>query len=155
MSKKIIVAGAGHGGVIAAAKLAKAGFDVTVYEKQKRENIGHDWEDRFDFQTVLNAIEKDEMPDGVDFVFDNAVIQSSDLAGAGRNMNFKALLMKFVSGMKQPKYFFQIIHGLIKGGKTAKLMKSAPKKYDEHAINRWQKKIEKQRVEIRWYNRYY
>ena len=29
--------------------------------------------------------------DGVDFLFDNAVIQSSDLAGAGRNMNFKAL----------------------------------------------------------------
>lgn len=49
MSKKIVVAGAGHGGVIAAAKLAKEGFDVTVYEKKKRENIGHDWEDRFDF----------------------------------------------------------------------------------------------------------
>lgn len=64
MSKKIVVAGAGHGGVIAAAKLAKEGFDVTVYEKKKRENIGHDWEDRFDFQTVLDAVEKDEMPDG-------------------------------------------------------------------------------------------
>ena len=91
-----------------------------------------------------------KMPsDGVDFLFDNAVIQSSDLAGAGRNMNFKALLMKFVRGMKQPKYFFQIIHGLIKGGKTARLMKHAPKKYDERTINRWQNKIEKQRVEIR------
>ena len=56
--------GAGHGGVIAAAKLAKEGFDVTVYEKKKRENIGHDWEDRFDFRTVLDAVEKDEMPDG-------------------------------------------------------------------------------------------
>ena len=64
MSKKIVVAGAGHGGVIAAAKLAKEGFDVTVYEKKKRENIGHDWEDRFDFRTVLDAVEKDEMPDG-------------------------------------------------------------------------------------------
>lgn len=91
-----------------------------------------------------------KMPsDGVDFLFDNAVIQSSDLAGAGRNMNFKALLMKFVRGMKQPKYFFQIIHGLIKGGKTVRLMKHAPKKYDERTINRWQNKIEKQRVEIR------
>ena len=91
-----------------------------------------------------------KMPaDGVDFLFDNAVIQSSDLAGAGRNMNFKALLMKFVRGMKQPKYFFAIIYGLIKGGKTAKLLKHAPKKYDESKIERWQKKIEKQRVEIR------
>lgn len=34
MSKKIVVAGAGHGGVIAAAKLAKEGFEVTVYEKK-------------------------------------------------------------------------------------------------------------------------
>ena len=36
MSKKIIVAGAGHGGIAAGALLAKNGFDVTVYEKQKR-----------------------------------------------------------------------------------------------------------------------
>lgn len=62
MSKKIVVAGAGHGGVIAAAKLAKEGFDVTVYEKKKRENIGHDWEDRFDFQTVLDAVERTRCP---------------------------------------------------------------------------------------------
>ena len=33
MGKKIIVAGAGHGGITAAALLAKAGFDVTVYER--------------------------------------------------------------------------------------------------------------------------
>ena len=35
--KKIIVAGAGHGGLTAAYNLAKNGFDVTVYEKNKRE----------------------------------------------------------------------------------------------------------------------
>ncbi len=45
MSKKIIVAGAGHGGLVAAALLSRDGFDVTVYEKQKREEMGYDWND--------------------------------------------------------------------------------------------------------------
>ena len=43
--KKIIVAGAGHGGVTAALNLAKAGYNVTVYEKQNLENMGYDWVD--------------------------------------------------------------------------------------------------------------
>ena len=33
MSAKIIVAGGGHGGIAAAAHMAKNGLDVTVYEK--------------------------------------------------------------------------------------------------------------------------
>ncbi|MGN1417881.1 MAG: NAD(P)-binding protein, partial [Acutalibacteraceae bacterium] len=48
MGKRIIVAGGGHGGIAAAAMLAKNGFDVTVYEKNKRENMGYDWTDIFD-----------------------------------------------------------------------------------------------------------
>lgn len=48
MSKKIIVAGAGHGGIAAAALLSKKGYDVTVYEKNERENMGYDWTDIFD-----------------------------------------------------------------------------------------------------------
>ncbi|MBR1810105.1 MAG: NAD(P)/FAD-dependent oxidoreductase [Clostridia bacterium] len=45
MGKKIIVAGAGHGGLTAAAQLARAGFDVTVYERHKKEDLGYDWFD--------------------------------------------------------------------------------------------------------------
>ncbi|MGN0468601.1 MAG: NAD(P)/FAD-dependent oxidoreductase [Acutalibacteraceae bacterium] len=48
MGKRIIVAGGGHGGIAAAAMLAKNGFEVTVYEKNKRENMGYDWTDIFD-----------------------------------------------------------------------------------------------------------
>ncbi len=48
MSKKIIVAGGGHGGIACAAILAKNGFDVTVYEKNSREDMGYDWTDIFD-----------------------------------------------------------------------------------------------------------
>lgn len=52
--KKIIVAGAGHGGLTAAYNLAKAGYDVTVYEKCEREALGHDWHDFLDY----NAFDK-------------------------------------------------------------------------------------------------
>lgn len=55
--RKIIVAGAGHGGISAAINLARSGYDVTVYEKQKREEMGYDWEDAielsaFDFAGI-------------------------------------------------------------------------------------------------------
>ncbi|MCH5317797.1 MAG: NAD(P)/FAD-dependent oxidoreductase [Eubacterium sp.] len=48
MSKKIIVAGGGHGGIATAAFLAEKGFDVTVYERHSRKNMGYDWTDIFD-----------------------------------------------------------------------------------------------------------
>lgn len=41
MNRKIIVAGAGHGGMVAAYYLAGQGFDVTVYEKKKRNELGY------------------------------------------------------------------------------------------------------------------
>lgn len=43
--KKILIAGAGHGGLSAAYNLALNGDDVTVFEKKKRENLGYDWDD--------------------------------------------------------------------------------------------------------------
>ena len=64
MAKKIIVAGGGHGGIACAAKLAEKGFDVTVYEKNKRKDMGYDWTDIFDvraFDAVgIPAPEKDK-----------------------------------------------------------------------------------------------
>ena len=48
MSRKIIVAGGGHGGITAGMLLAQNGFDVTVYEKNSRDSMGHDWTDIFD-----------------------------------------------------------------------------------------------------------
>lgn len=47
-NKKIIVAGLGHGGISAAAILAKNGYDVTVYEQKKEGTLGYDWTDIFD-----------------------------------------------------------------------------------------------------------
>ena len=39
MSKKIIVAGAGHGGLSAAILLARSGYDVTVVEQKERSEL--------------------------------------------------------------------------------------------------------------------
>ncbi|MBQ8210397.1 MAG: NAD(P)/FAD-dependent oxidoreductase [Clostridia bacterium] len=56
--KKILVAGAGIGGLVAAANLAKNGFDVTLLEKQNRDSIGHDWLDTM----LKSAFEESGIP---------------------------------------------------------------------------------------------
>lgn len=53
--KNILVAGAGHGGLSAAAILAKKGFSVTVLEKSERKDIGHDWHDAMDIPAFIFA----------------------------------------------------------------------------------------------------
>ncbi len=83
-----------------------------------------------------------QMPgEGVDFLFDNGVIQSSDLAGAGQKTSLGSLLGKFVRGMRSPGYFFAIIKGLMKGAKLAGKLKKAPERYDEAAVLRWQQQV--------------
>jgi len=47
MKTEIIVVGAGHGGLIAAAKLAKNGFKVQIFEKNNLDNLSWDWGDAF------------------------------------------------------------------------------------------------------------
>ena len=44
-TRKIIVAGAGHGGIIAGSLLAQHGYDVTIYEKEKETALGYPWDD--------------------------------------------------------------------------------------------------------------
>ncbi|MBO5463441.1 MAG: hypothetical protein J6A49_09025 [Clostridia bacterium] len=58
MSKNIIVAGLGHGGIAVAAILSKNGYNVTVYEKNSEGTLGYDWTDMFD----PKALEFAEIP---------------------------------------------------------------------------------------------
>ncbi|MDD4316393.1 MAG: NAD(P)/FAD-dependent oxidoreductase [Clostridia bacterium] len=53
--KRILIAGAGHGGLSAAAHLASIGYNVAVYEKQKRQHLGHDWHDTMTNKTFEYA----------------------------------------------------------------------------------------------------
>ncbi len=90
-----------------------------------------------------------ELPgEGVDFLFENGVIQASDLAGAGRNTKLSALLGKFVRGMKAPKYFFAILGGIMKGSRLSRTLKSAPAEYDEKAIEKWQSEVLKNTLPV-------
>ncbi len=52
----IMIAGAGHGGLVAGAMLAKAGHNVTVYEKLAKKDLGHDWQDRFTFSLLAEEL---------------------------------------------------------------------------------------------------
>lgn len=58
MNKSIIVAGAGHGGLVAAYNLAKEGYSVTVYEQAERDAMGYDWKDTM----VRESFEKAGLP---------------------------------------------------------------------------------------------
>lgn len=48
---KIIVAGAGHGGLVSAIKLARLGYSVTVFEKSQKSDMGMPQQDVFDKDT--------------------------------------------------------------------------------------------------------
>lgn len=78
MGKKIIVAGGGHGGIGCAALLAKKGFDVTVYEKCERKDIGYDWTDIFD-RKAFAAI-------GMDMPSEDKWCLKNDMTFYGPNM---------------------------------------------------------------------
>ena len=52
---KILIAGAGHGGLAAAGLLARYGHDVTVFEKNPEENLGYDWTDIFNLRCFGEA----------------------------------------------------------------------------------------------------
>lgn len=73
--KKIIVAGAGHGGLTAAYNLAKNGYDVTVYEKGQREGLGYDWHDSMNYDAFdksgLERPDRSLIRDSVQSSFEN------------------------------------------------------------------------------------
>lgn len=86
--------------------------------------------------------------EGVDFLFESAVIQASDLSGAGKNTDIGNLLGKFARGMKNPPYFFTVLEGIMQGAFSAKLFKSAPEKYDRDKIIKWQDEILRHVIKI-------
>lgn len=72
---KFVVAGAGHGGLVAAINLARKGYDVTVFEKNKKEDMGHDWHDYLNFTAFddsgIERPKEDEYTTGIQQGFKN------------------------------------------------------------------------------------
>lgn len=55
MKRKIAVLGMGQGGLVAAVKLAKAGFDVDVFEREREGEVSYPWFDDITFN-VFDAV---------------------------------------------------------------------------------------------------
>ncbi|MCP4760812.1 MAG: NAD(P)-binding protein, partial [archaeon] len=71
MNKKILIAGGGHGGLIAAKFLADKGYKVKVIEKKLRNDLGYPWHDDFN-PHVFNDI-------GIDGLREDQFILKEDI----------------------------------------------------------------------------
>ncbi len=72
MKKKtfsVVIAGAGPAGLLLARDLARAGMQVTVYDKRKKSAKAHDWSDAIEYGALRDA------------GFDMPVIQAGDYRG--------------------------------------------------------------------------
>ncbi len=94
MGRKIIVAGAGHGGLAVAAILASKGYDVTVYERDAEGTLGYDWTDIFAPGAL--AIAGIPMPDEDKFEYkENMTFYSPDMKkGLRQNVSKDQLEIK-------------------------------------------------------------
>ena len=86
--------------------------------------------------------------EAIDFFFENGIIQSADLQGAGDNTSLPVLLEKFIRGMKHPKWFFTLLGGLMKGTAAAKLYRNPPEEFSLPEINAWSEKIGSKDVKV-------
>lgn len=84
----------------------------------------------------------------IDFFFENGIIQSADLQGAGDNTSLPVLIQKLIRGMKHPKWFFTLLGGLIKGTAAAKLYRKPPEEFSLPEIKAWSEKIESKDVKV-------
>lgn len=55
MSYNVAVIGAGPGGIVLARELARQGIKVTIYEKQRSGELGHDWSDAVELAALQAA----------------------------------------------------------------------------------------------------
>ncbi len=103
--KRILVAGAGHGGLTAAYNLALKGYDVTVIESKGREDLGYDWHDALEMSAFTDSgipcPPESMYTPGIPQVFTNpsatVKVPLPFVEGAGFNMDRKVLINYLVS----------------------------------------------------------
>lgn len=128
------------GQLLAKTVAEESSADVKILWKYNR-----DFHVLYGAETARNESLKNTLlnlpPEGVSFLFESGVVQSGDLAGAGRNTNPSVLLGKFVHGMKKPAYFFSVLSGLMKGSKLSKALAAAPEVFEREEVIKWQKDV--------------
>ena len=116
MDKKIAVVGMGQGGMVAAIKLASAGYNVTVFERNEEGSVGYPWRD-----DITAAVFEDcglPFPDKDVYVQKaNWVFVSPDEKGALRVPQFLPLVEISPNRQKLSKYFADLA---TKAGATIK-----------------------------------
>ena len=121
MGKKIIVAGGGHGGIAAGMLLAKRGFDVTVYERNAKDNMGYDWTDIFDkkgwFAVDIPLPEKDKYNLKQDMTFygpamKTALIQHTEEAKKEIQMERKDIYTHLITHAEKAGVKFEYEHNI-------------------------------------------
>ncbi len=55
MNYKVVIIGAGPGGAVLARELARNGIEVTIYEKGSLEELGHNWSDAVELESLQTA----------------------------------------------------------------------------------------------------
>ncbi|MDE6302754.1 MAG: NAD(P)/FAD-dependent oxidoreductase [Clostridia bacterium] len=78
-NKKIIILGAGLGGLYVAKTLGKLGFSIVIYEKRERAELGYPWHDSIDKDTFHKS--DIEIPE--DFVLRKQVLNFYSPSGDG------------------------------------------------------------------------
>ena len=121
MGKKIIVAGGGHGGIAAGMLLSKRGFDVTVYERNAKDNMGYDWTDIFDkkgwFAVDIPLPEKDKYNLKQDMTFygpamKTALIQHTEEAKKEIQMERKDIYAHLIAHAEKAGVKFEYDHNI-------------------------------------------
>lgn len=76
---RIIIIGAGLGGLYVAKTLGNAGFDITVYEKRKRDDLGYPWHDAIS----RNTFKKTDIDVPDDFILNKQILNFYSPMGEG------------------------------------------------------------------------
>ncbi len=144
----IAIAGAGVGGLVAAQKLALAGHDVTVYERNREKECGHEQKDSFDATAMDFAgidIPNGYIAPGNDITF-YPLDESIEPITAPSPENYKNItvdrkvLFAYLKGLAQvagAKFLFEteIISPVMLGGRVAGIKTSRGDFYADLVID--------------------